>query len=282
MKPAEQLFTCPACGQGNFTHRGLVAHRTSKRCSKTQSPMARPSKENSKAVVILTDASLQSPKDNLDQLQAEIISHLVAIPLLESEAAVRAIFAGIGLWKLKESVGHGNFEKAKAQMLPTGKHLPSKKTCNFYMRLARVFVEKCRGINKGTMLAAMSGQLELDVVTSTDEGRAFFEGLKDFVGGMSLNELLSKHGIKDAPQLGGKREKADAESDEEAAESPTGPDHVTVLNEISAPIAELERLLLKENRMQFLVEHKPAVRGIVEALRELTKKSEALAKPILG
>lgn len=277
MKPAEKLFTCPACGQGNFTHRGLVAHRTSKRC--TQSPMSRPSKENSKAIVILTDASLQPAKDNLGQLKSEITEHLGAIPLLESEAAVRAIFAGIGLWKLKEAVGHGNFETAKAQMLPSGKHLPSKKTCNYYMRLARVFVEKVRGINKGPLISVMKGQLEMDVVTSTDDGRAFMQGLKDFVGGLSLNELLNKHGIKDDPALGGKREKLE---DSEVAAPSAGPDHVTVLNEISDAISALERLLIKENRMIYLTEQKPAVRGIVDALKDLTRETEKAAKHILG
>ncbi|MBP8257096.1 MAG: hypothetical protein KAX37_07195 [Opitutaceae bacterium] len=132
-------------------------------------------------------------------LERAAISQMEMIPQLESEAAIRAIFAGLALQKLRRKAAHGTWEKKLKQML-TSVNIWTPKTAktnaSYYMRLASHFVEKTR-VSVPEMLALPGDQTELALDgDSTAQARRMVEKLKKYVGDFSLNELLVRANIK--------------------------------------------------------------------------------------
>ncbi len=111
------------------------------------------------------------------------------ISKLEGEAALRAIFAGVALHRIKASLKHGEF----GPWLSSQEDVAKKSQVNNYMRLASVFLEKTRATK--AELLALTGSNEA-LFTPGEEARSFVAKVEKFVGESSLNELLIKYGIK--------------------------------------------------------------------------------------
>jgi hypothetical protein len=115
---------------------------------------------------------------------------------MESKAAMGGILAGLTLHRVKASLPHGKFGAWVAQISTSGGNLPAvkKSQASNYMRLALVFVEKAK-VQKPDLLALPGDQTALELGDNAQHAR-FLGKLNGFVGDLSLNELLIKHGIK--------------------------------------------------------------------------------------
>lgn len=274
---SEQLFTCPRCKRGGFTHRGLIAHQKQGGQGCTKVSMAKPIKE-SKGLVILKDEALTVPKDHIKELQGQVHDQLAAIPRLESEAAARAIIAGIGLWRLKHSLGHGKWMPYFNQIGTSGANLPKRRQCSNYMALALVFVDKVRGINQETLGIALAGQLELNLTKPSDEQRTFFMALQDFVGAQSLNDLLDRYGIKERKEIGGARESTKSLGPVEDAEAIYDRYHA----DASKMLTDLKHLFIGEKLVERLAIKPKAASAIAAELRKVADEFEAQALRLQG
>lgn len=299
----EPLYTCPRCQQSGFTFRGLRAHvcrgpqpgdeRRRLTAGETASailakpshsspltpptsspsPMSKSDTKNTTALAILGDRSLSYDQAMLPKIQEATLQQLAEVNRLGRERAARALLAGLGLCRVKASLKHGQFQPWLKAHVKVG-----LVSCNNYMRLALAFVEKA-GVSKPDLLALPGDQTNLAIDESDEAQRRFFSKLEKFVGQSSLSELLEKHGIKGQPKLGGARlpegQDDDASADPEAL-------YLTARDEIGSSIERIERLLISENRLQYLVGHPEEIRGVVESLRALTTKLETAAGPLLS
>ncbi|MFA5266035.1 MAG: hypothetical protein WC378_19610 [Opitutaceae bacterium] len=234
--------------------------------------MSKPSK-NPTALVVLSDRELTYNEQQLPKLQAAAIAQIQQIRTLEREGAARAILAGLTLHRVKASLKFGQFMpwlKGNVQGVAYSQ-------CNYYMRLASVFVEKCR-VSKPDLLALPGDQTSL-AITSETEGRALLEKLSAFVGDRSLRDLLEKHGIKNSPKLGGARD-----AGEKDPQAPVDPEmlYLQSRDEIGSVIHRAETLLISENRLQHLAGHPEEIRGVAESLRSLADKIEKAAEALLA
>lgn len=212
----------------------------------------------------------------ISQLQNVAVQQLAAIPRLQREAALRAILCGFTLHRVKATVDHGQWMPWLNQITTTGGNLPNRSQCNYYMRLADVAVEKMKA-TRPELLALPGDQSELTLDTADGQTRAFMEKLTKFVGTKSLNELLDEHGIKNAKQVGGKREAGD-----ESAPTPSAEELYTQSrDEIGGIIQRAETMFFTENRLQYMAGHPEEITGVVTGLRSLADKVEAAAKSIL-
>lgn len=230
-------------------------------------------KQTSNALVVLGDKELTYSQEQLPKLQTAALQQISQIRQLEREGAARAVLAGLTLHRVKASVKFGQFLPwLKANVKGVG-----YAQCNFYMRLASVFVEKMH-VRKPDILALPGDQTNLALDDANGEARVFFAKLSDFVGERSLNELLDKYDIKSAPKLGGAREPA---ADDTPTEPPT-PDqlYLQARDEIGSVISRAETLFLHENRLQYLVGHPEEIKGVATSLRALADKIEDAAKDL--
>ncbi len=235
--------------------------------------MSKTSKSTS-ALVVLGDKELGFNAQQLPKLQAAALQLIDQVRLLERQSAGHAIMAGLTLHRVKVSLKFGEF----MPWLKANVRGVRYSQCNYYMRLATVFVEK-QHVKKPDLLALPGDQTSLAIdEQASDETRTFFLKLSEFVGDRSLNDLLEKYGIKGAPALGGAREKADTD---EPAPAPT-PEalYLQSRDEIGDLITRAEGLLLRENRLQFLVGHPEEINGVAASLRALADKVEAAAKDL--
>ena len=299
----EQLYTCPRCSQSGFTYRGLRAHvcrgpqpsDERRRLTADElaaashsspltthsshpSPMSKSDTKNTTALAILGDRSLSYDQAMLPKIQAAALQQLAEVARLGRERGARAILAGLALCRVKASLKHGQFLPWLKANVGVG-----KTACNDYMRLALAFVEKA-GVSKPDLLALPGDQTNLAIDESDEAQRRFFAKLEKFVGQSSLSELLEKHGIKGQPKLGGARLPEGQDDDESADTPPADPEalYLNARDEIGSSIERIERLLISENRLQYLVGHPEEIRGVVESLRALTTKLETAAGPLLS
>ncbi len=222
----EILLTCPWCARRNFTERGLRAHycraRNRRRLSAPAIHMARkaaglipppqPSMPKSNnALVLLSHPEFAVKKDGLAKLSEVAVAQVAAVGELESKAAIGAVVAGLTLHRVKASLPHGKFrdwqEKHLAKIQGWSK-ATAVKNVSYYMRLSQIFVERTK-IQKPTLLALPGDQLALDVGDS-HQAKEFFSKVSKFVGGISLTDLLIKHGIR---SVGLKKELANDDED---------------------------------------------------------------------
>ena len=298
----DQLYTCPRCSQSGFTRRGLSAHvcrgpqtgderrrltaaeiRAASHSSpftlpnSTPSPMSKTDNKNTHALAILGDRALSYDQAMLPKIQAATLQQIAEVQRLGRERAARALLAGLGLCRVKASLKHGQFQAWLKAHVKVG-----LVSCNNYMRLALAFVEKS-GVSKPDLLALPGDQTSLAIDAGDDAQRRFFAKLEKFVGQSSLSELLAKHDIKGQPKLGGAR-LPDGQDDESDDAPPADPEalYLTARDEIGSSIERMERLLISENRLQYLAGHPEEIRGVVESLRDLTTKLETAAGPLLS
>lgn len=125
----------------------------------------------------------------LKKLPARLTAELALIQKLEAQTTGRAIRVGLWLWQAKARVPHGQF-KAWIESAVTGR---GYRQCAFYMKIALVFAEKSRVGEKG--LAALL-QHDFKRAPKNAEAKDALAKLAAFIGDLSLNELLIKHGIK--------------------------------------------------------------------------------------
>lgn len=210
---SKPLLTCPWCKTPNFTERGLRAHRCPATGRKPLGPhairLAQKSAEripvptqvsmpkSNNALALLSHPEFAVKKDGLAKLSEVAVAQVAAVGELESKAAIGAVVAGLTLHRVKASVPHGKFGDWQAKHL-TKIHGWSKATAaknvSYYMRLSQIFVEKTK-IERPALLALPGDQLALDVGDS-HQAKEFFTKVSKFVGGISLTDLLIKHGIR--------------------------------------------------------------------------------------
>jgi hypothetical protein len=240
---------------------------------------SKPMPKNTKtsALVVLSDRELTYSEQQLPKLQAAALAQIAQIRSLERESAARAILAGLTLHRVKHSVKFGQFMPwLKTNVKGTG-----YAQCNFYMRLASCFVEKCH-VKKPDLLALPGDQTSLAIDGQGEvEGRMLLTKLSEFVGQRSLNELLDKHGIKTATKLGGARE-TNSDDQDNPESAPSAEDlYLQSRDEIGSVLARAETLLLRENRLSHLAGHAEEIQGVVSTLRELADKVASAAKDLL-
>jgi len=217
----------------------------------------------------------------VDKLKDAALAQLEAISQMESHAAMGGVLAGLTLHRVKASMPHGEWGKWLRQIGPSGSNLKvTHRHANRYMALAFEFIKR----EKPTMpdLLALPGDQTVLELSDNHETKNFLEKLRAFVGECSLNELLIKHDIK---AVGLKTKLAAQKAAEEKAageiEPPTAEQfYEQSRDEIGTAIERLENLLLKENRLQYLI-GRPELRGVVESLETLAKKIRKAAEPLL-
>ncbi len=145
------------------------------------------------ALTVLAAPELAVEKPNLKKLQAAAVEQCAAVGQMESKAAMGAVLAGITLHRVKASMPHGKFGPWVESNSHSGANLKQRQ-CNYYMRLAQVFLEKAR-VQTPDLLALPGDQNAL-AEGGTAATKRFIAKLGTFVGDLSLTELLIKHGIK--------------------------------------------------------------------------------------
>jgi hypothetical protein len=228
------------------------------------------------ALVVLQDRELTYTQEQLPKLQTAALAQIAMVRQLEREGAARAIMAGLTLHRVKASLKRGEFLPwIKGSVKGVG-----YAQCNFYMRLAGVFVGKAK-VSKPDLLALPGDQTELALDGGEGQARDFFAKLSRFVGECSLNELLDKHGIKTASKLGGLRETGD--NGEDAAPALVDPEILRSqsMDEIGSAWERTRTLLIKENRLQHFVGRPEDIQAIVTGFRSLADEIERAAKPLL-
>lgn len=140
------------------------------------------------ALTVLASSDISTTGGNLAALQKSAIDQMALISRLESESAIRAIFVGLALHRIKASLKHGQFGPW------IDKNIEQKKSqTNNYMRLAIAALEATKA-GKAELVALPEDVASIDKNDRT--ARQFVEKLTKWVGDLSLNELLIKHEIK--------------------------------------------------------------------------------------
>jgi hypothetical protein len=230
------------------------------------------------AVVVLTSAKIAAAK--VAVLQKNICDQIEIIAREERLVPLRAIFTGIALHVVKNSLKHGEFNAWKKANITSGNiwtAATALKNSSFYMRLAVVALEAC---GEDAAKAVAGNDLTLALADPQKADRTLVAALTKFIGDSSLNELLREHGIKDAPKLGGRRDPGEA--GEETAPPDAEQLYFQYRDEIGSALTTAEQLLLKDNALQHLAGHPEEIRGVVEGLRSLADKVEAAAKPLIA
>lgn len=226
-----------------------------------------PKPDTTFALATVTSAELKADSSDLARLQASVVQQFKVIGRMRHEEALRSLFAGIALHRIKASLPYGEFGRWTKKNLPQF----SDRWVNYLMRLALVFVETSRA-TKPMLLALPSEKTQLSPVKLEGAQRAFVEKAIKFIGQLNVSELLDKHGIKEVKKLGGARTAAPAEpatiDPEELAE------HTRA--ELGAFIAQGRQLLIEENICQRIPpEDVRAFDASVEALLHDWRKAHA-------
>lgn len=232
-----------------------------------------PKPDTTFALAIVNSTELKAGAADLARLQASVVQQFKSISRMRNEEALRSLFAGLALHRIKASLPYGEFGRWTKKNLP----MLGDRWVSYLMRLALVFLDTSRA-TKPMLLALPSGKTQLTPAKLEGAQRAFVEKAIKFIGRLNISELLDKHGIKETKKLGGARTKG--------ASGPAAPLDAEALylqarDEIGDVIARAETLFLTENRLQYLASHPDEVRGAVTALRDLADKVAAAAKPIL-
>lgn len=150
------------------------------------------SKTTQHALTLVASPKFAVAKDEIQKLQATAVAQVAAVGQLETKAAMGGTIAGLTLTRVKHSLPHGKFGAWLDQLAAGG--AVKKSQANYYMRLGLVFLEKMR-VDLPQLLALPGEQLSLEV-GDNHTAKQFLGKLEKFVGDLSLNELLIKHGIK--------------------------------------------------------------------------------------
>lgn len=224
----------------------------------------------SNSLAVLNTTAL-TDKKQLAAFQHNTAEQLAIISRTENLNVKRRLFVGLALHCIKASLKHGEF------MPWLKKHAPGagQRQCNYMMKAALVFLSESR-VTAPELRALPLHDATLAVKDAA--GRRIDAAAEKFVGDRSWGELLTDYGVKDGGKLGGARtagaRKADTVPDEETL-------YLFARDEIGGALAQVETLLVTENRLQFLAKHPDEVRGVIYSLRTLTQKVESAAKDFL-
>lgn len=229
-------------------------------------------KKHTSALVLLNDREITTTNAaELEALKSSTIAQLNEIRRLDRETSARWVVVGCYLLRVRYSMKHGQF-------IPwIEANAPFKiRACNYAMRLAQVFIDRAR-VTKPDLLALPGDQstFQFDAPVAAE---GFLKKLADFVGSMTLAQLLDKYDIKPSAALVGA-----AKDDNEPPAPPPTPEQLyqQSRDEIGSVISRAESLLLSENRLQYLIGHPEEIRGTAKSLRDLAEKVEAIATGIL-
>lgn len=223
------------------------------------------------ALATFTSPELRADPTQLALLQSGVIQQLELMRRLRGEEAMRGLMVGLTLQRIKASLPHGQFVPwMKAHI-----SLWSDRYCRYLMRLALAFVEKTKA-KKPELLALPGEQIEMNLEGAEGARRTLLEKMARFVGDHSLADLFEKYGIKETKKLGGARED-EAEGDQPPAPAAT-PEQLAqaARDEIGTAVQALEQLLLRENRLQYVIDDETFLSGTVESLETLASKTADL------
>lgn len=231
-----------------------------------------PSSSSSQTLALVGSDALRAHDAELTRLQRAVVQQHELILHETTTTAMRALFIGVALHRIKGSMPYGAF----GPWIATNFRGTSRRTVSYYMSAALVFIGELK-LSQRELLISPDDTAELSLESSDAAIKAFVAKAKKFIGDMSFSELLAKYGIKERTQLGGARTAAKA--------PPAAPDaeqlYLFARDEIGSALQRAEDLLIKENRLQHLAGHPDEVRGVVEGLRELADRVEKAAKPLL-
>lgn len=142
------------------------------------------------AVQILTSNQITTTGGNLKKVTIQAKEELRLLNNAQVESTFRALRFGVLMFMAKEQLGHGKFMPWQKE------HFEQARTqCGYYMRLTERFVEDEK-VTADEVLALTNTPLDAEPTEAVAiEAR---KKASEFVGSSSLNELLRKHGIKDA------------------------------------------------------------------------------------
>jgi len=208
------------------------------------------------ALTLIADPQIGTSGADLDRLQKAAIDQLSKIRGLENEAAQRAIFTGLALHRIKFSIGHGKWEPWVKDNV---KDIAARQV-RYYMKLALVFLASSKPAK--TELLALGGA-NVDLATLESVGaRRFVQRVQTFVGDLSLNELLEKHGIKGMTR-----------GDDDAAETPTGAGEQLLFTEIAEMFHSMRSsILTPESLMRLQPKQLDAINAEMENAHSLWRK----------
>lgn len=231
---------------------------------------------SSNALAVVNDSSLRAKDSELALLQRTAIEQHDRINRNDAENALRCLFLGCALHRIKASLKHGEFGPWITRSFSAG----SRRQVNYYMKAALVFIDKAK-VQKPELLALPGDQLDLAVDGPDTTARRFTEKAIKFIAGLSFGELLGKHGIKDSKKLGGAREKG--ESTGEAPAAILSPEQLAQLaqDEWGAAIERMDALLHRDNKLQHLLGRPDFVRGLLDWSERYTAALKKATKPIL-
>lgn len=208
--------------------------------------------DKAKALSLIADPQIRTTGANLTRLQTNTIAQLEKIRGLENEAALRAVFTGLALNRIKFSMERGTW----MPWLKDNAKEVGQRQANYYMKLAIVFLVKTRAA-KTEMLVLAGDRVEL----SDHSGAALAKKAESFVGDLSLNELLEKHGIKGLTRGG---------DDDDGEDLPHGggAGEQMIFTEISGHLFGLrETVLNRENIMRLEPKQLDALKTEIERTR---------------
>lgn len=152
------------------------------------------------ALAIIQDERIKCTGGALDVMKASAIRQIELIRKQEADSAMRAILVGFALIRIQASMPGAFTRWLKNDFKEQG-----YRQSRYFMALCLHFLEQTKAV-KPEFLAVPGDQLALSIESAEGCCREFMDQVVEYVGDLSLNELLNREHIKDAKKLGGKRE----------------------------------------------------------------------------
>jgi len=143
------------------------------------------------ALALVTSTELKAKDRDLQQLQQTVVTQLAFMRDMRRQEALRGLFVGLALQRIKASLPYGQFGK----WVNTNIAEYGERYVNYLMKLALVFIDKCN-VRKPEILALPGDQTEFALDTLKGDERRFVEKAEKFTGDLSLTELFIKYDIK--------------------------------------------------------------------------------------
>jgi hypothetical protein len=225
------------------------------------------------SLALVSSDALRVRDAALTRLQRAVVQQHELILHETSTTALRALFIGVALHRIKESLPYGAFGPWVQETFKG----TSRRTISYYMSAAIVFIGELK-VTQKELAIAPSEKFELSLDSRDREVKRFVTKARKFIGDLSFSELLAKYGIKEKAALGGARTKSGATKHTALDAEQL---YLFARDEIGGVIQRAEELLLKENQLQYLASHPEEIRGVIYALNTLAEKVESAAKDFL-
>ena len=148
------------------------------------------------AALALTKRADDAP--SLERLEASIMRDISLSSRLDKAGAMVGIKIGLALQSAKSLLRHGEYESWVASRFGGAF---SERRAQYYAKLASSFLRS----DEGATLALPAPRDAGNWLVVADEGSALQAAVEDFVGDMTIGELLDKHGVRPAKRKGGWR-----------------------------------------------------------------------------